>query len=90
MLEGNMHLARGNEPLARAAYEKAFTVAHELGSPWAELRGLVGVCELSNATVEDFQRLDGALSRFTEGGDLWLSIRARELLDRRSSASMSA
>ena len=80
MLRARIALAKEDLGAAREATYAALHEAHDQKAPWLELAALVALCELDPPMPEDFDALQEACARLSEGSDTSLVIKARELL----------
>jgi len=84
MLQSRIHVGRGDIAAARQSLENGIAEARNQGSLWMELRLLVHVCQLSDASKQDVAALKAAYDRLPEGFSTAMISRARELIQRAS------
>ncbi len=82
MLQSRIAAGRGDFAAARRALDSGIAEARNQGSLWMELRQLVQVCGLPDASKEDLAALKAAYDRLPEGFSTAMISRARELLQR--------
>jgi ATP/maltotriose-dependent transcriptional regulator MalT len=78
--QARIELAEGNAAAAEAAMRESVRVSRECGALNSELQGLVALVERPGRTEEDRGALAAAYGRITEGFDVKICCRARELL----------
>jgi DNA-binding winged helix-turn-helix (wHTH) protein/tetratricopeptide (TPR) repeat protein len=84
MLQSRIHVGRGDVAAARRSLENGIAEARSQRSLWMELRLLVHVCQLSDASKQDVAALKVAYDRLPEGFSTAMISRARELIQRAS------
>jgi tetratricopeptide (TPR) repeat protein len=80
MLQSWIDAGRGDIAAARRALDAGITEARSQESLWMEIRMLVQVCGLPDASKQDFAALKAAYDRLPEGFSTAMISRARELL----------
>ena len=80
LLQSRIALGRGDLAAARRSLESGITEARQQGSLWMEVRLLSELCELPEASKQDFAALKEAYDRLPEGFSTAVVSRARELL----------
>ena len=81
MLQSRIDVGRGDIAAARCSLESAVVEAGHQGSLYMEVRLLVHICSLPDASKEDFAALRVAYDRLPEGFSTAVISRARELLE---------
>lgn len=82
MLQSRIHLGRGDDVAARRSLESGIAEARKQGSLWMEVRLLVRVCQLPDASNQDIATLKAAYDHLPEGFSTAMISRARELIQR--------
>jgi DNA-binding winged helix-turn-helix (wHTH) protein/tetratricopeptide (TPR) repeat protein len=84
ILQARIAMGLDKADVARSCLNDALRKSREQQSVWMALRALTMLCELPDATAEDFSALQIAYERFTEGFDTALCVRAREMIAARA------
>jgi hypothetical protein len=82
MLQSRIDLGRGDIAAARRSLENGMAEARNQGSLWMEMRLLVQLCGLPDASERDLAALKAAYDRLPEGFTTALVSRARELIQK--------
>lgn len=85
MLQSRIDLRRGDIAAARRSLATAVVEAGHQGSLWMEVRLLVHLCSLPDASKQDLAALKAAYDRLPEGFSTAMISRARELLEQPAS-----
>jgi DNA-binding winged helix-turn-helix (wHTH) protein/tetratricopeptide (TPR) repeat protein len=80
MLQSRIDVGRGDIAAARRSLESGIAEARSQASMWMEIRQLVHLCGLPDASKQDFAALKAAYDRLPEGFSTALISRARGLI----------
>jgi DNA-binding winged helix-turn-helix (wHTH) protein/tetratricopeptide (TPR) repeat protein len=82
LLQARIDIGRDDIDAARRSLDSAVDEARSQGSLWMEIRVLVYICDLPNATRQDLAALKAAYDRLTEGFSTAMVSSARDMIQK--------